>query len=270
MIKHAMAALGLTLVAATVRADGDNYISPTDDRMRISLGGVHVSSTTALRVDSNGGVTGTVLSGENQFGLDSSDYEPKFEVMVRAGVHSRLWLDYFTLDRTGSTTVAQPITFHDVVLQPTDPLQSELDLRLLGLAYGYSVWHGEKLELAPTLEITEVQIAAQAKVATETIHINQTEDIAGPYPTPGLAATWVLSKHFYLDGRAQYLHLDIKDFDGWYGKAELAGLYRFSPNVSFALGYTELRMHLESTKVHESGLFDFDTKGPEIFVRVAF
>jgi hypothetical protein len=269
MIKHAMAALGLALVAAVVHADED-YISPTDDRFRVSLGAMHVSSATTLRVDPSNGVPGTTVSAEHQLGLDSSDFEPKFQVMVRAGVRNRIWLDYFTLDRMANTTVEEPIVFHDVTLQLTDPLQSELDLRMLGITYGYSVWHGEKLELAATLGITEVQIAAQAKVATETVHINESADIAGPFPSPGIAATWVLSKHFYLDGRVQSLHVHIKEFDGTLEMAELAALYRLRPNVSFALGYTELKADLASDKTHESGLFDFNTKGPEIFVRVAF
>jgi hypothetical protein len=102
------------------------------------------------------------------------------------------------------------------------------------------------------------------------VHIDQSEDVAGPFPTPGLAATWVLSKHFYLDGRVQSLHLHIKEFDGTLSMAELAAFYRFRPNVSFALGYTELKALLDSRKPHESGLFDFNTKGPEAFVRVSF
>jgi hypothetical protein len=190
--------------------------------------------------------------------------------MVRAGERNRLWLDYFTLDRKGSTVLQQPIVFHDVSLQASEPLQSELDLRMLGIAYGYSFWHGDKLELAATLEITTVQISAQAKVATESVHINQSEDIAGPFPTPGMAATWALGKHFYLDGRIQSLHLHIKEFDGTLGTAELAAFYRFRPNVSFAVGYNEVKAYLVSTKNHESGLFDFNTKGPELFVRVSF
>ena len=42
------------------------------------------------------------------------------------------------------------------------------------------------------------------------------------------------------------------------------------PNVSFGLGYTEVKAHLASVKTDNSGLFDFNTKGPEFFVRVAF
>jgi hypothetical protein len=269
MIRYLMAGLGLSLLASLAHADGD-YISPTDDRFRVSLGIMHVTSSTTMQVDSSTGTPGTVIDGESQFGLDPSDIEPKFQVMMRAGERNRIWLDYFTLDRDGGTTVATPIIFRDVVLQPGDPLQSELDLRLLTLTYGYSFWHGEKLELAATLGISSVQIQTQAKVATEAVHVFQTEDVAGPYPTPGIAATWVASKHFYFDGRVQYLSLHINGMDGSLGMAELDALYRFRPNVSFAVGYTEIKADLTSTKASNAGLFDLNTKGPQIFVRVSF
>jgi hypothetical protein len=269
MIKSAMPALALALLAGVVHADGD-YVSPTDDRVRVTLGAMHLSTVTSLRVDSSTGVQGTPIDGENQFGLDRSDFEPKFQVMVREGARNRLWLDYFTLDRTGSAVIAEPIVFRDVVIQPGDPLQSELDLRLLTLTYGYSFWHGEKLELAATLGVSAVQIQATAKVTTDAVHLDQTEDEAGPFATPGFAATWAVSKRFYVDGRLQYLSLHVKDLDGSLGMAEFDALYRFRPNVSFGLGFTEVRAHLASVKTDNSGLFDFNTKGPEFFVRVAF
>jgi len=263
------AALGLALLAPLVHADGD-YISPTDDRLRVSLGVMKVSSSTTIRADSTTGVTGTVLNGEDQFGLDKSDYEPEFEVMVRAGTRNRLWLNYFTLDRDGSTIVQEPISFRDVVLQPGEPLQSELDLRVLSITYGYSFWRSEKLELAATLGISSIQIDAQAKVATEQVHVNETETAAGPFPTPGIAATWSVSRHFYLDGRVQYLNLHIGNLDGSLGMGELDAIYRFQPNIALALGYTEVKAHVDSTKTTDSGLFNVDSKGPQLFVRVSF
>jgi hypothetical protein len=269
MIKHGMATFGLVLLAALARAD-DGYLSPTNDRVRVSLGVMRVSNSTTLRVDSSTGVTGTILQGEDQFGLDHSDWEPKFQVMLRAGTRNRLWLDYMTLDRDGSTLVQEPIIFRDVVLQTGEPLQSQLNFRMLSLTYGYSFWHSEKLELAATLGVSSVQLDAQAKVATEAVHVDQMEDIAGPFPLPGIAATWVLSRHFYLDGRVQYLSLHVHELDGSLGTGELDVVYRLRPNVSFALGYTEVRAHLESTKTSDSGLFEFTTKGPQLFVRVSF
>ncbi len=263
------AALGLALLAPLAHADSD-YISPSDDRVRVSLGVMKVSSSTTLRADSTTGVAGTVIDGENQFGLDKSDYEPAFEVMLRAGTRNRLWLNYFTLDRDGSTLVEQPIVFRDAVLQTGDPLQSELDLRILTLTYGYSFWRSEKLELAATLGVSSIQIDAQAKVATEQVHVNETETAAGPYPTPGFAATWSIAKHFYIDGRYQYLNLHVSDVSGSLNLGEIDAVYRFHPNVALGLGYTEVKAHVDSTKISDSGLFDFNTKGPLLFVRVSF
>jgi hypothetical protein len=269
MIKCGIAALALAFLANLAHADED-YLSPTNERVRVSLGVMKVSSSTTLQVDSTTGTAGTVINGEDDFGLDKSDIEPKFQVMVRAGERNRVFFDYFTLDRSGNIPVAEPIEFRDVLLQPGDPLQSQLNLRMLSLTYGYSFWHGEKLELAATLGITSVEIAAQAKVQSEAVHVNESEDQAGPFPTPGIAATWAVSKHFYFDGRVQYLDVHVNNLEGSLGFLELDALYRLTANVSFALGYTEVKAHVLSDQAKSGGLFDFDAKGPEFFVRVAF
>lgn len=269
MNKFATAALLIACLPHLARADGD-YFSPTNERVRASLGIMRLSNTTTFQADSSTGVPGTVINGEDQFGLGASNYEPKFQVMVRAAVRSRMWLDYFSLDRSGGTTVAQPILFRDAVLQTGDPLQSLLDLRMLGLTYGYSVWHTEKFEIAPTIGVTSVQITAQAKVTSPTQHINQREDVAGPYPTPGIATTWVISRRWYFDSRFQYLSLTVNHLEGSLQTMEFDALYRWRPNVSFAVGYTGVKARLSSNDPKNGGFFDFDSKGPQFFVRVAF
>jgi hypothetical protein len=269
MSKYAIAGI-LALLAPLARAQEVDYSSPTEDRVRVSLGVMRPSNSTTLRVDSTNGVPGTVVNAENQFGLDHSDIEPKFQAQVRVDERNRLRLDYFTLDRTGSQVLTAPIVFRDAVLQTGDPLSSQLDLRMLGLTYGYSFLHGQSYEVAATLGVWSVGIDAQAKVATQAVHIDQRETLAGPFPTPGLDASWVISKHFYIDARAQYLHVHVHELDGELGFFELDGLYRLTPNVAFALGYTSTRARLASVKTNNSGEFDFSAKGPELFVRVSF
>jgi hypothetical protein len=272
MIKNGMTMLWLALAAPLAHADGD-YLSPTDDRVRLSLGIMRMSSSTTLQVDSSTGTPGTDINAENDLGLDRSDIEPKFQAMVRVGERQRLRFDYFTLDRNDQKTLpldGEPIMFRDVVLLPGDPVQTSLSLRTLGIAYGYSFWHSETLEFAATVGINDTQISTSARVQSQTRHIYDNEDLAGPVPTLGIDATWVVSKRFYFDGRAQYLQLHINDLDGSLGIYELDALYRFRPNVSFALGYNSVTAHLASTKIKQAGLFDFDSRGPQLFVRVEF
>ena len=258
----------LALFAALAHAE--DYLSPTEERVRLSLGAARLSNRTDLQVNSSAGVPGTPLRAEDQFGLDKSDTEAKIQAMVRVGERHRLRFDYFSLDRTGQTTVTQPIVFRDVVLQTGDPLKSDLSIRTFGITYAYSFLHRDRYEVAATLGINDTAISARARVQTQARHVNQTEDKAGPIPTLGLDATYVLSKRFYFDGRAQYLKVNINNLDGSLGIYELDGLYRLRPNISFALGYTSVRAHLTSTQPRQSGRFNFNSSGPEIFVRIAF
>jgi len=158
--------------------------------------------------------------------------------MVRAGARHRLRFDYFTLDRTGHTTLTGPVVYRDVLLQTGDPVDSNLSMRSLGITYEYSFVHRERFELAATIGINDTDISARARVSTQTRHVDQREDQAGPFPTLGLDSTFVLSKRFYIDVRAQYFKVAVDHLTGSLGFYEFAGLYRLRPNVSFALGYT--------------------------------
>jgi hypothetical protein len=268
MIKNGMAVLTLALAATQVLAD--DYLSPTNERVRLSLGFMHVASTTDIRLDSSQGLPGTSINAEDVFGLDKTDFEPKFQAMVRVGERHRLRFDYFTLDRTGETTLTAPVVFRNVVLQTGDPVNSNLSMRTLGITYEYSFLHREKFELAATLSINDTDISARARVATQTRHVDQQEDQAGPFPTLGLDSTYVLSKRFYLDARAQYFKAAVDHLTGSLGFYEFDALYRLRPNISFALGYTATKATLDSRQTNTSGYFDFGSKGPEFFVRVAF
>ena len=131
MNKNGIFMLTLAAVLLSSVARADDYLSPTQERVRLSIGASRQSSTTDLRLDSSAGVQGTPVSGEDTFGLDKSDIEPKFQAMVRVGERHRLRFDYFSLDRTGNATIVDPIIFRDVTLQPGDPLRTNLSLRTL-------------------------------------------------------------------------------------------------------------------------------------------
>jgi hypothetical protein len=260
--------LVMPLLANHARAD--DYLSPTEERVRLTIGASRQSSSTNLQLDSSKGIEGTPVNAEDTFGLEKSDFEPKFQAMVRAGERHRLRFDYFSLDRTGNTTVVNPIIFRDVTLLPGDPLETNLSLRMLGITYEYSFLHSDRYEVAFTIGVNDTDVSARGRVSTPTRHVDQTEDQAGPLPTIGLDATYVLSKRFYFDVRGQYLKISVSNLDGSLGIYEFDGLYRLRPNIAFGIGYNIVKANLISTKSTESGFFDFSTKGPEAFVRISF
>jgi hypothetical protein len=261
----------LTLLACSaVRAEDGPYFSPTTERVRISLGVLSSKAATNARIDSTTGTQGTPFNAEDDLGLDSSKIGPKFQAMIRVSERHRLRFDYFTLDRQAFKILERPITFRNQDYVLGDPVDSQLSLRTLGITYGYSIIRRDKFELAGTFGVNLLDFSARAKVQQPTRRIDQREDQAGPFPTLGLETTWVISKRWYLDARFQYLKLSISDLDGSLGFYEAALLYRYRANVSMGLGYNKVRVKVSSTKATESGFFDFDTKGPELFLRIAF
>jgi hypothetical protein len=268
MNKNGILAMLLVLLAGAAQAE--DYFSPTDERLRLSLGTVYLQTKTTLQIDSSSGVTGTPVSAEDTFGMNKDDFEAKFQVMLRLGERNRFWFDYFSLDRTGNKTIDQDILFRNVELLSGDPVNSNLSIDVLSFTYGYSFIHNEKFELAATLGINDTDLSARAQVSTAARHVYQTEDQAGPFPTLGLNGTYVISKRFYLDARASYFRANVDHLDGSLGFYELNALYRLRANISFALGYELVKAHLQSSQASNAGLFNFSTQGPELFVRVGF
>jgi len=174
------------------------------------------------------------------------------------------------LDRSGTETLTAPIVFRNVVLQTADPVQTDLSLRTLGISYEYSFLHYEKFELAATIGVNDTDISARARVTTQGRHVDQSENQAGPFPTFGLDGTYVVSKRFYFDARAQYFRVTFDHVEGNLELYEFDALYRLRPNVAFAVGYSGVTAKLNSRQTKDSGYFDFNSKGPEVFVRIAF
>ena len=261
--------LSALLLAATF-AHAENYLSPTNERVRLTLGVMQQSSSSSLKLDSSQGIAGAPINAEKDFGLDKSNLEPKFQAMVRTGERHRVRFDYFTLDRSGSAPIAAPLVFRDVLLVPGDAVKSNLSLRTFSITYGYSFIHRERFELAATLGINETEISSRARVTTQFRHVDQREDQAGPLPTVGLDATFVLSKRFYVDARGQYLRANVQQVSGTLSFYEIDALYRLRPNVAFGFGYTTVKAHSLSRQKKNGGYINFDSKGPQAFVRVSF
>ena len=255
-------------------AHAEDYLSPTEERVRLSLGVVRLSNETNMQLDSSAGVPGTPINAEDAFGLDKTDFEAKIEAMVRVGERHRLRFRLFHLGSHRTTTiVTRPIVFRDVVLQPGDPvgyrpLDSHLRHQLRILVSSTAT----NTKLAATIGVNDTDISARARVPTATRHVDQTEDQAGPFPTVGLDCHLcdeqaVLSRW----PRAVYEGAPSIIWTASLGIYEFDALYRLRPNISFALGYSMRAGQPRSRRrPSKSGYFNFDSKGPEFFVRVAF
>jgi hypothetical protein len=264
------AAALLSVLASNARAD-DPYLSPTEDRVRVSLGIAQTHATTSFQLDASNGSPGSVIDGENTLGLDPKKVVPEFEVEVRAGERTRLRINYGAFDRDDTRPLTVPLLqYGGSTLLLGDPVETNLSIRAFELTYVHSFVRNDRLELSTTLSVSAVDVNSRVTVATATRHIDITHSLAGPFPIPGLEATWVLSRRFYLDAHAQYLKASIHHRSASVNQYELHALYRLRPNISFGLGFGSLTSDLASRRTGSMGFADFSARGPQLFVRVAF
>ena len=172
-----MPALAFVFFAGAAHADGEDT-SPTEERVRVTLGAMHISNATTLQVDSSTGVPGTTVgwrrassASTRRTRAEVPDDVPRWR--TQPGV-PRLF--HARSDRQRGDQ--EPMIFRDTMLQPGDPLQSALGLRLLTLTYGYSFWHSDKVELAARSASPRYEFRRRPRSMTEAVHIDQTR--AGP------------------------------------------------------------------------------------------
>ncbi len=154
---------------------------------------------------------------------------------------------------------------------PAIPWISDLSIRTFSISYGYSFLHSDKYEVAATIGVNETDISARARVHTATRHVDQTEDQAGPFPTVGLDATYVVQQAV-LSRRPRAVHESIASMIwtvrwGFTSSMRCTACVRTFPSrwATACCARTSI-----SAQAKQAGFFNFDSKGPEFFVRVAF
>jgi hypothetical protein len=122
--------------------------SPISDLFYVRGSAFQGNVETFMRVDSTNSIVpdGTVLSGEDDLGLDDVVEQARIEFDVRMGERNHMRVGYFKLDRFGEVQLADNIAFGDFDFQSGDTFRTKLDYRQLSLNYTYSLFRGERFE----------------------------------------------------------------------------------------------------------------------------
>lgn len=141
-------------------------------------------------------------------------------------------------------------------------------MRLLAINYTYSFVKTDRVELGASLGFDVIGFEAAASVPARLR--TEREDRSAPAPLGGIDGTARLSSRFYVEGRAQYLKVNVQDVSGTLETFEANLLYRLTPNVTFGLGYSGFKVNVDSLNVGDSGRFELRSAGPQLFARIGF
>jgi hypothetical protein len=241
--------------------------SPITDRLAVNIRFYMPTIATDVRYDATTGTPGTPLTGEGTLGLQDQLKQASMDLQFRMLDRHRIRAQFYKQTRSGDVVLNQQVRFGDDVYLVNDRVVSKMDLRKLDLAYTYSFLRREKIELSAGLAIHLLQ--AQGTLDAPTRFVSENLDVAGPFATLAFDGTWRFTKRFSLNAQANYLKGHVDTVRGSYKAWNADVQFRVRPNFTLGAGYSATRFFLDSSDPTDSGLFRFDYKGPQAFIRVS-
>jgi hypothetical protein len=236
-----------------------------EDRFRFELllQGSQIDST--LRLDPAETQRGTPLDLENDLDLDDLKTQLQFELTALPGEHNLIRLSSMSTRRSATATVDQIFMFDDQIFLVNDVVDSEVNLILYGLTYGYRFFPTNRIEITPTFGIQIAEVEARIRSRSRTV--SEDEDGVAPIPLLGLEGSFAINDRWAIDARAQYLGVRISGVVGSIKDVRLGGSYQFNPHVAVGLGYRLFDIDVENEDGDNPGRVEYRLDGPMLYVR---
>lgn len=238
-----------------------------EDKLRAEVSVFGANLDTSLRIDEALDVLGTEISGENDLALDDTKVLAQAEITLLPGQRHLVRLSGMAVRRSAATTLEREIDFDDQTYRVGERVDSELNLTMFGLTYGYRFVVRERGEFAGTFGVQLAEVEANAVVRSRVIR--EAENGVAPLPFIGLEGRVDLSERWSLEARGQYLTVDIEDVDGSILDARLALTWRKNPHLVFGLGYRTFDIEVDSRNEGTPGFVSMTIDGPLLFMRAS-
>jgi hypothetical protein len=223
------------------------------------------------QVLSDAGV-GAVVDIESLLGLEESLLQVRLGASYEIAPSHRIWLDYVNLSRHAHKVLTENVEIGGETYPTGTEVETDFDLQLVNLVYGYSVIHDDRVDLALTFGMHGMQ--TQLELQGQTVG-TASEDFFLPIPLPGVRMSVVLAKDLYFKTNLELLWLRIGDFEGLMVDAMVGVEWAAFEHVGFGLAYSNLRIKLDMEDgdfgpINFSGTFEFGVSGILLYTVLYF
>lgn len=242
--------------------------SPSTDRFYMRGIYFPASVETQIQLDSATGAPGTLLSAEEDLGLDDKVDLARMDFNIRMGRRHNVHVDFFKLNRFSQQPLPRDIEFGNFIFEEGTDFRTKLDWRVLTLTHSYSFIQNDRIEAGIGLGIHLIEAHAEG-LEPGTNNREAAEEV-GIFPTINGIFSWQMSKRFAITARALWFSAAPEEFDGTMSEYHMDIQYRAANNMAIGLGYTMMKTELQVFDTDDPLLFNMDTSGPELFIRFSF
>jgi len=267
-ILAAAALTGSAMAAAPASAQA------LDERFWVEISGYMPNVDSVLNL-SRIGETGTTIEGEQDLGLDDRQTLPAVYAGARFGERWSVTGEFYALDRDGRKAISRDIVFDGTIYPVGASIDSQMKSNVYRATVGYAFVHNDRGEFGGAIGLHatdfEISLAGEANVGAATRStVVRRRDFLTPMPTVGVYGTFEATPKIILNGRVDFLSLDLDDYGGAITNVQAAAAYRFTPMFSAGLAYRYVNYDMQVTKNDYDADIDYEFSGPSIFLRMGF
>jgi hypothetical protein len=260
--------IGCHLQSAQAARD---YLSPTpppyviEDRFRLEVDILHANYETQIRLDETPQNPGTLISAEEDLGLDDSDTVLQLELTLLPGDHHLVRLSGLSMRRSGYAYLTRTIEWDDETYTAGQRVDSRINISMIGLTYGWLPFRTDRYEFGVTAGVQIADVEMNAEVRSQ--EPEEAEEGIAPIPFVGIEGRYDFSRRWSIDGRYQYLSLSKDDLDAKITDARIAIRWRKNQHLVLGLGYRLFDLNIESLDEDTPGFVNLGMKGPMLFMQ---
>ena len=269
----------LVLAAAVAAADSSDEGAPfLDDRYSFWLGGFFPRVDSRIRLDSSSGAPGDEIDFEDTLGLEDGKSVGFGGFRWRISPRNLVEFELVQLNRSGLVTgISKPLQIGDHEIRAGGQIDTEFDVTLGRLTYGYTVINTETSEVAlkAGLHLTKVHTLLRLSgavfkdgipVGTPSTAVEEGEDVAAPLPHIGLSYGYAFTPKLGFRAQGLAFALKISGYEGTLLDLGIDVQYRPWRRFGVGAGLRYFNITVDDNRDADSrGRFMFEYFGPVIY-----
>jgi len=262
----------VSLAVATGRAEAaSTEVIPNhpalNDRFIFDLGAFYSKSSTQAALTGSAGGGGVAIDFESALGLEERNVSGIGGFLWRMTERWRLEVEYFSLNRDASRTLATEVRWGDKVYPIGATVNSSYDFSDARVGVGYSFFKRRDKELGVGVGFHVAGIKASIESSGTGA---EGADVTAPLPVLSLYGAFALTNEWAVRMRADWLSLNYGAYSGDVRSMAIDVLYQPFRNVGFGLGTRSLVLDVEIDKANWRGKARTAFTGPTAFMTVSF